>query len=194
MGYLLLDLKCVEARISSNLDDNRTFHSPGVQNVIRAMIVAEDRRFCSHFGIDFRGIVRAISKFASGARLEGASTIEQQFVRTARGRYEITISRKFTECILAIAISSRHSKAVIAYSYLEIAYFGWRANGVQQAAKRLGIDLRYASEGEAAALAAMLKVPMPRFPSQRYVERHAERVNYILTNWNEVEKRNGFTF
>lgn len=188
------DLKLVEASVSKNLSENHIIHSLGVKNVIRAMIVAEDRRFCFHYGVDFRGIARAIFKFWSGARLEGASTIEQQFVRTARGRYEITIARKFTECALAIFVSSRHSKALIAYSYLEIAYFGWRANGVQQAARRLGIDLQHASEAEAAALAAMLKVPMPRYPSQRYVARHARRVEYILENWNEVGKRNGFTF
>jgi monofunctional glycosyltransferase len=188
------DLQIIEASISNDIADNELILSLGVQNVIRAMIVAEDRRFFSHCGVDFRGVTRAVLKYLSGGRLEGASTIEQQFVRTARRRYEITFARKFTECVLAVIVSSRHSKAHIAYSYLEVAYFGWRANGVQQAARRLGIDLLHASEAEAAALAAMLKVPMPRFPSQRYVTRHAQRVEYILTNWNEVGTRNGFTF
>ncbi|WP_416369529.1 transglycosylase domain-containing protein [Tritonibacter mobilis] len=191
---MLSDLKLIEASVNSDLASDPIIHSPGVQNVIRAMIVAEDRRFCFHCGVDVKGIARAGLKFLSGARLEGASTIEQQFVRTARGRYEITINRKLTECLLAILVSSRHSKAIIAYSYLEIGYFGWRANGVQQAARRLGIDLLNASEVEAAALAAMLKLPMPRFPSQRYAARHTQRVEYILKNWNEVGEQNGFTF
>lgn len=192
--YFFLELRELEKSIKKTSFNNNLTNSNGVQNIIQALIVAEDRRFCKHMGIDFRGIVRSIYHFMLRRKLEGASTIEQQFVRTVRGRYEITLSRKLSECILAVIISSRHKKNIIAYSYLDIAYFGWRATGIKQAAKRLGVDLKYASKSEAAAIVAMLKVPMPRFPKQDYIARHFQRVQYILKNWEKVEKNNGFTF
>lgn len=188
------DLALIEASIARSSGKRHEIQSAGVRNIMQAMIVAEDRRFCRHHGVDIKGVVRAIIRFFSNRGLEGASTIEQQLVRTVRGRYEITLSRKLSECLLAMIVSFRHDKAIIAYSYLDVAYFGWRANGVRQAAQRLGVELLDATEHEAAAIAAMLKVPMPRFPSQRYITRHSQRVHYISSNWNKVKQRNGFTF
>lgn len=163
-----------------------TDRASGVREVVHAVLAAEDRRFYLHAGIDMLGIARAALKFLSGKRLEGASTIEQQLVRTIRRRYEISLERKFTECLLAVALSRTFDKNTIAVAYLELAYFGWRANGIREACARLGVDLAGLTKAEAAAIAAMLKVPMPRAPSSQYRVRHSKRVQYILRNWDKV--------
>lgn len=161
----------------------------GMSNIIQAVLAAEDRRFLFHSGVDLIGIARAISRLAVGGRLEGASTIEQQLIRTLRGRYEITLDRKVTECLLAIAISRKFEKKTIMLAYLDVAYFGWKATGLEAAASRLGVSISNASKTEAAAIAAMLKVPMPRAPSAEYRVRHAKRVKYILSNLEKVKER-----
>ncbi|WP_377293089.1 biosynthetic peptidoglycan transglycosylase [Rhizobium sp. SG2393] len=162
---------------------NSTAQRRTMDTVIHAVLVAEDRRFMRHSGVDLIALLRAAIKWARGGRLEGASTIEQQLVRTIRGRYELTLGRKCSEIILASRLSRAFPKAELINCYLHIAYFGWRANGIEQAAARLGVDLDACSIEEAAALAAMLKVPMPKVPTARFAQRHSMRVDYIIKNW-----------
>lgn len=166
-----------------------TFHlSDGEVNILTAIIIAEDHRFFSHRGVDPRSMIRAIFRTVLYRRVEGASTIEQQLVRTVRARFEYSISRKFTECLLAVALSQKFQKQLIVRTYAYVAYFGWKANGLVQASRRLGIDIDRADRRESATLAAMLKVPMPRAPSEKYKIRIERRVNYILKKWGEFDR------
>jgi membrane peptidoglycan carboxypeptidase len=185
-GKLKCDLKLIEDQLLKGASFST---SDGVKNIIHAVLVAEDRRFFLHHGIDFIGIARAILTIVSMGRIEGASTIEQQLVRTIRSRYEITLYRKITECILAILIAYRHSKISIVSTYLDIAYFGWMSNGLVQASHRLNIDINHTSKEDAAILAAMLKAPMPRTPSKKYIDLHSKRVSRILSNWDKVKSK-----
>jgi len=120
-------------------------------------------------------------------RISGASTIEQQLVRTLRKRYELTLWRKITEIALAFLISCEFSKEAIINLYLHVAYFGWRATGIEMAASRLGVSLNSLTKREAATIAAMLKLPMPRLPSDRYAARLMTRVEYVLAEMNRHE-------
>lgn len=152
--------------------------------ISEAVVLAEDRRFRSHKGVDGFAIMRAAAQYALHRKISGASTIEQQLVRTWRRRYELSIARKFTEVVIASLLASEFEKDEILSAYLDCAYFGWNATGVTGVSRRLGIDPARASTKEAATIAAMLKLPMPRYPSSKYAERLATRVNYILRQVN----------
>src|SRR2546423_1315708 len=89
--------------------------------LIRAILIAEDRRFYRHRGVDVRGIGRAIWQFVKSRQLSGASTIEQQLVRTLRNRYDLTLRRKLTEMMLAVAISERFEKRDLVEVYANVA-------------------------------------------------------------------------
>src|SRR5208337_2064528 len=62
-------------------------------NLRQALIAAEDHRFFNHGGVDPIALVRAIVRFHLRGRLQGASTIEQQLVRTVTMRYDRTVLR-----------------------------------------------------------------------------------------------------
>ena len=91
---------------------------------LSSLIVAEDHRNALHPGIDPIAIIRAIYIWLRFGQIQGASTIEQQFVRTVSGRHEKKISRKIREQIIAVAVSRRRSKFQIATAYLSIAFYG----------------------------------------------------------------------
>lgn len=88
------------------------------------LIFSEDKRFFIHHGVDFFGICRACINIAFFNRVQGASTIEQQMIRTILKDYRISIIRKFKEQMLATYISNKYSKKEIAIIYLNIAYVG----------------------------------------------------------------------
>ena len=128
----------------------------------RLLISGEDHRHSRHYGFDSIAICRALwRRFAFGSR-EGASTIEQQIVRTITGRHERTIRRKLREIFLAILIDVSFQKAVLPAVYLSIAYYGWRMNGYRQACRRLGFNSNFLTLDEAAELVARLKYPEAR--------------------------------
>ena len=70
------------------------------QKLINAIVATEDARFYDHSGVDYYGVVRALINNLTGGRLEGASTITQQFVRNtilSNEMDEISIKRKVRE-------------------------------------------------------------------------------------------------
>ncbi|MGC4023059.1 MAG: transglycosylase domain-containing protein [Cyclobacteriaceae bacterium] len=77
--------------------------------LLEAIVKIEDRRFYSHFGVDSYAIVRAIFRNSTSQKLEGASTIVQQLVRTITGAKEIRILRKLKEMMLATLINQKFS-------------------------------------------------------------------------------------
>lgn len=154
---------------------------PRVSPTIIAMLVlAEDKRFFSHHGVDPIATGRAIWHRVIGKGRGGGSTIEQQLVRTLTRRHEPTLSRKLREILLASLVDSVISKAEIPGLYLSVAYFGWRMNGIQQASYRLGIAVDTATPYEAASIVARLKYPEPRVAPQDRARQIAIRTEYIL--------------
>ncbi len=100
-----------------------------------AMISAEDERFLEHRGVDLRALVRAAYNDLSGGRLQGGSTITQQYVKNATQQDDTTIGRKLREASLAVRLERRLSKDEILTSYLNVLYLGNGSFGVQAAAK-----------------------------------------------------------
>ena len=119
----LWDLKCDLSACLQKIDDAADESIAGI--FVHALIAAEDRRNPFHPGIDPIGIVRAICARLTESKLQGASTIEQQFVRVVSNRYEITLPRKIREQILAIAVSRRRRKDQISSAYLAVAHYGF---------------------------------------------------------------------
>ncbi|MCX7965410.1 MAG: PBP1A family penicillin-binding protein [Syntrophorhabdaceae bacterium] len=132
----------------------------------KAFIAIEDVRFYKHFGIDLRGIGRAMLRnIFKGEITEGASTITQQLARNLYLTRQKTFKRKIEEAILAIQIERTYSKDEILNMYLNLIYLGEGAYGVEAAshtyfhkrAKELTLE-------EAALLAAMTKSPSKLSP------------------------------
>lgn len=167
-----------------------------VEELLRALEIAEDHRYRMHWGIDLIAIVRAIASVATGGRLQGASTIEQQYVRTCTERRELSIIRKCEEASIAILLSLSTSKDRIAYSYLSCAYFGEGLCGYKAAVSVLPAEEYGESHTSwgAASIVALLKRPRPTSGHSRWMSAHSNRVKYIirrqsLANNNDSSQR-----
>jgi penicillin-binding protein 1A len=102
-----------------------------------AVISIEDKRFQTNSGIDVRGIGRAfIQDVVHKGNLQGASTIEQQFIKNAlQAQSHRTIFEKLREAALAYQLSHKWSKEKILTAYLNTIYFGNGAYGIESAAQ-----------------------------------------------------------
>ncbi len=124
-----------------------------------AVISQENKTFYEDSGIDPKGIGRAVFNMARGGQTQGGSTITQQYVKNAMlNDQSQTISRKFKEIFVSIKVGAKLDKNTIMAGYLNSAYYGRNAYGIQAAARAYfekdAVDL---SAGECAFLSAMLK-------------------------------------
>jgi len=116
----------------------------------QAIVAIEDSRFYEHHGVDPKGILRALLKdTSSGAAVQGASTITQQYVRqalvetnaqdnntaAAAAATSKNLTRKLTEARYALALEQKLSKDQILEDYLNTVYFGDGAYGISAAAQ-----------------------------------------------------------
>jgi len=182
------DIQETVDRIEVLIAKNEQQYRPLPKLILDAIVIAEDKRFWTHLGFDLRAISRAAINYICFREISGASTIEQQLVRTIRKRYERKFSRKISEIIHAYFVQRRFKKLQILETYLHLAYFGWRANGIHEVAQRTNIDISQVTQVEAATFAAMLKYPMPKVPSEAYTQVLKSRVNYILRKLNNRER------
>jgi len=158
----------------------------------QATIAVEDARFLEHNGVDFRGIVRAAASNASSGEIsEGASTLTMQYIKNvlvnqatsaeeldaARGD---SSARKIKEVRLALALEKRFTKSEILSRYLNIAYFGSGAYGIEAASRRyFSKPASNLTLAEAATLAGIVQRPTSYDPI-RNPELSAERRNVVL--------------
>src|SRR5438874_8751597 len=100
-----------------------------------AVIASEDRKFYSHSGVDPVGIVRATwADLRHHAKVQGGSSITQQYVKNTFVGSQRTLMRKVKEAAIAMKIERKYSKRQILERYLNTVYFGRGAYGVQAAA------------------------------------------------------------
>lgn len=151
-----------------------------------AFIAAEDASFFQHYGIDIRGIIRAvIADIRAGAFVQGASTITQQVARTFLLTRDRTIIRKLREMLLAFRIEQNLTKEEILHLYLNQIYLGNGAYGVEAAAQTYyGKSVSELSLAEMAMLAGLPKAPAGYNPT-RNPEEARQRRNYVLLRMNE---------
>ncbi len=133
-------------------------------DLAKSVIVAEDGRFCSHYGVDFTEIQDAIQDADNLEDMRGGSTITQQVAKNLflwQGRSYV---RKALEFPLALWIDLVLGKRRLLEIYLNIAEWGPNGEfGVQAGAERaFGKPARSLSRSQAALLAAMLPNPHDR--------------------------------
>jgi len=154
-----------------------------------AVITAEDRKFYQHFGIDPKGIVRAILVNLKIKRpAQGGSTIPQQLIRSAFLSPEKTIERKMREIILSLELDRRYPKDQILEWYLNQVPFGSNAYGVEAAAQTFfGKNTKDLTLAEAATLASLIQMPSYLSPYGEHQDELLERKDYVL---EQMEKEN----
>jgi penicillin-binding protein 1A len=154
--------------------------------VQKAFIAAEDRRFNQHHGVDERGIIRAfIGNLGGSGRPQGGSTITQQVVKNLLVGDDVTYERKIREMIVASRVENTLSKPEILELYLNSAYLGRGAWGVEMAARTyFGKSAQDLTIGEGAMLAGLLKGPS-FFNPDRHPDRAKERLAYVLGRMQE---------
>ena len=133
--------------------------------LVDAVLVAEDRRFFQHRGIDLPAVFRAVAaNVRHGEIRQGASTITQQLARTLFLARERGWGRKVHEAALALLLEFRYAKPRILEAYLNTIYLGQdgdvAVHGVPAAARHfLGKDLAAVRADEAALLAGAISSP-----------------------------------
>src|SRR5450755_253480 len=143
-----------------------------ISPVMRQAIVAiEDNRFWQEGALDIKGTLRALVNNLQHKAVQGGSSITQQYVKNmlilsapnlqqAQAAYEDTVSRKLHELRLAITVAHQQSKQQILTGYLNDAYFGNLAYGIEVAAETyFGTSAANLTLPQAALLAGMVENP-----------------------------------
>lgn len=165
------------------------------QHVRDAFVYAEDERFYSHDGVDYK---RTLSAFVNMFvhiydTNQGGSTITQQLIKNITGDSEQSPSRKIREIFRAMELERAYSKDKILETYLNYIGFGGTSNGIEHAAQKyFGKSASELDVAEAACLAAIPKSPETLNPFAGYTDeetgewvntgkaRNRERQEYVL--------------
>jgi penicillin-binding protein 1A len=133
-----------------------------------AVVAAEDRKFYSHSGVDPLGVLRATwADLRHGSKVQGGSSITQQYVKNTYVGRERTFIRKVKEAVIATKLERKYDKSQILERYLNTIYFGRGAYGVQAAAHAyFDKDVRELGLPEAALLAGLIRGPEEADPAR----------------------------
>ncbi|MGJ6967611.1 transglycosylase domain-containing protein [Streptosporangium sp. G11] len=173
-----------------------------VSDVMKTAIVSiEDYRFYEHGAIDVAGTVRALARnLQAGGVSQGGSSITQQYVKqvllntavTREGKEEAlraSYPRKLNELRYAMGIEQKYTKDQILEKYLNIAYFGAGANGIEAAARRFfGVRASRLDLSQAATLAGAVQLPTATDPQggKENRRRLLERRDVVLDRMAEL--------
>ncbi|MFT6771482.1 MAG: penicillin-binding protein 1A, partial [Congregibacter sp.] len=151
------------------------------QQFIQALLAAEDDGFFRHGGIDFGGLLRAVSELVlTGEKGSGGSTLTMQVARNYFLTLERTFMRKFNEMLLAIEIERRLSKEEIFELYVNRVFLGHRSYGFEAASQvYYGKGIAELSLAQHAMLAGIPKSPSRNNPISG-PEAGKDRRNWIL--------------
>lgn len=187
-----------EKRLGAFFDANHRIYVPYgdiPENIVNALVAAEDARFFEHNGFDLKGFMRAMAvNIKSGSLRQGGSTLTQQTVKNIFGREERSVMEKVKELRDAIRLERHFTKEQILEFYLNQFHVAGSGKGVAIAAqyffnKELG-DLTLA---ECAFIAGSVKGPFNYDPfaqrnterRERALKRGEERVKYVLSRMLE---------
>jgi penicillin-binding protein 1A len=151
--------------------------------VIQAVLATEDRRFFDHWGVDPIGLARALTVNArSTGVVQGGSTLTQQLAKNLFLSNERTLTRKINEAFLSFWLESHLPKRQILQLYLDRAYMGGGAFGIQAAAQfYFGRSVKDVTLAQAAMLAGLFKAPTKFAPHVNLPAARA-RANDVLSN------------
>lgn len=152
-------------------------------NLKNAVIATEDANFYHHFGVDPKGIARAIiADLKLGEAAYGGSTIPQQLIRSTFLTLEKSAERKTREIVLALELDRRYSKDQILEWYLNQIPFGQNAYGVEAASQTyFKKSVSEVSLAESAILTALIQKPSYLSPYGEHKQELLERKNYVLS-------------
>lgn len=187
--------------IATLYDQNRI--TVGIDQISRKMLEAivaiEDYRFYQHGALDLKGTVRAlVTNQMDGGVVQGGSSITQQMVKMTlldqadtkeeqKAATDDTYARKLKELRYAIAMEKQHSKDWILERYLNIAYFGDGAYGIQAAAKHyFNVNAKDLDYKQAALLAGLVKNPTAYDPTNTDNQPSIDRRNVVLERMAEL--------
>jgi monofunctional glycosyltransferase len=149
------------------------------RHIPRAVIAAEDSRFCEHRGFDLEAIEKAMERNKQGKTLRGGSTISQQTAKNAFLWPGRNFVRKGLEAYFTVLIEIIWGKPRIMEVYLNVAEFGRGVFGVEAASRHyFKKSAKSLTRVEAARLAAILPQPIKRDAASpgRYTKRYANRI------------------
>jgi len=154
------------------------------RSLIEAFVAAEDKNFFNHPGFDIIGIIRAaitnVSNILHKRRMEGASTITQQVVRSFLLTSERSLERKIKEAILSYMISKSFTKEQILELYLNQIFLGKGAYGVAMAAGHyFNKSIEELNLQESALIAGLPKSPSNLNPEKNY-DKTKDRRDYVI--------------
>ncbi|MGI8787394.1 MAG: transglycosylase domain-containing protein, partial [Pyrinomonadaceae bacterium] len=164
--------------------------------LVKAITPTEDRAFFEHYGVNFRGIARALWRRyekeddASPLANQGGSSITQQLVKNLLLSREQTLSRKIKEAYMSIILETRLTKEQIFTLYANQIYLGQQTGvsiyGVQEASNAyFGKDVSQLTLPEAAFIAGIIRSPN-RYNPYKNLERVTERRNQVLDSMVEA--------
>jgi len=164
----------------------------------KAIVSIEDYRFYQHGALDLKGTMRAlVTNQTSGGTVQGGSSITQQMVKMtlvnqADTKAEQvaatadTYQRKINELRYAIAFEQKYSKDWILERYLNIAYFGDGAYGIEAAARHyFGVSAADLNLRQAAVLAGLVKNPTGYDPTNN-PSRAKERRDTVIARMAQL--------
>jgi penicillin-binding protein 1B len=165
-------------------------------HLVKAITVTEDRSFFEHYGVNVRGIVRALirrydnSDPNSPIARQGGSSITQQLVKNLLLSPERTLRRKVAEAYMSVILETRLSKEKIFELYCNQVYLGQQAgfsiNGFGEAADSyFGKDVTNLTLPEAALLAGLIRSPN-RYNPYHDLETATSRRNQVLDSMAEA--------
>ncbi|HYP43772.1 MAG TPA: transglycosylase domain-containing protein [Propionibacteriaceae bacterium] len=165
----------------------------------QAQLAIEDHRFYQHGALDIRGTARALVVNSTSDDTQGGSSITQQYVKmvlVTRCNNDVacvkdakapTVARKVRELRYAIALEKQLSKDEIFERYLNIAYYGDGAYGIEQASKHyFGTTAAKLTLPQAALLAGLVQNPESFNPAKN-TEAALERRNVVLARMAELQ-------
>lgn len=164
-------------------------------HLIKAITVTEDRAFFQHYGVNFRGIARALWHRYEGEENtplsnQGGSSITQQLVKNLLLTNDPTLERKMTEAYMSIILETRLTKEKIFGLYANQIYLGQQSGvsiyGVGEAAYAyFGKDVSQLTLPEAAFIAGIIRSPN-RYNPFKNPDKVTERRNQVLDSMFEA--------
>ncbi len=153
------------------------------KHLIDAALATEDRNFFYHFGLDPKGILRALwVNYREGRVVQGGSTITQQLAKNLFLTPDRTMRRKIQEALLSLSLEWHFTKKEILTLYLNRVYLGAGNFGVDAASKLyFGHSARQINMGESAMLMGLLKAPS-RFSPTNNPDLSEKRAWQVLLN------------
>jgi penicillin-binding protein 1A len=158
------------------------------KHLVDAALATEDRNFYYHFGVDPKGLLRAIwANYRAGRVVQGGSTITQQLAKNLFLSSDRTMRRKIQEAILALKLEWHFTKDEILTLYLNRVYLGAGNFGVDAASRRYFThSARTLNIGESAMLMGLLKAPSKYAPTNN-PELSEKRAWQVLINMVDAD-------